>query len=71
MIRQQEVGPLIGTRTRGGLGKPSVHYPLVDGGALTASDNAVFDLREGEWIAENEGVAPHIEVRPMDGPVNS
>lgn len=61
-FRQQEVGPLIGTRTWGGLVKSSVHYPLVDGGALTAPDNAVFDPLEGRWIAENEGVPPDIEV---------
>jgi tricorn protease len=40
-----------------------VHYPLVDGGALTAPNNAVFDPVNNKWIAENEGVAPDIEVR--------
>jgi tricorn protease len=40
-----------------------VHYSLVDGGALTAPDNAVFDPINNKWIAENEGVAPDIEVR--------
>jgi tricorn protease len=42
--------------------KSSVHYALVDGGALTAPDNAVFDPVQKRWIAENEGVAPDIEV---------
>ena len=42
--------------------KSSVHYRLIDGGALTAPDNAVFDPVGGRWIAENEGVAPDIEV---------
>ena len=31
VFRQQKAGPLIGTRTWGGLVKSSVHYPLVDG----------------------------------------
>jgi len=62
VFRQQQAGPLIGTRTWGGLVKSSVHYPLVDGGALTAPDNAVFDPVGGRWIAENEGVPPDIEV---------
>jgi tricorn protease len=62
VFRQQKAGPLIGTRTWGGLVKSSVHYALVDGGALTAPDNAVFDPIKGEWIAENEGVPPDIEV---------
>jgi len=61
-FRQQEVGPLIGTRTWGGLVKSSVHYPLLDGGYLTAPDNAVFDPINNVFIAENEGVPPDIEV---------
>ncbi len=63
VFRQQKAGPLIGARTWGGLVKSSVHYALVDGGALTAPDNAVFDPINGKWVAENEGVAPDIEVR--------
>ena len=63
VFRQQKIGPLIGKRTWGGLVKSSVHYALVDGGGLTAPDNAVFDPINKKWIAENEGVAPDIEVR--------
>jgi tricorn protease len=63
VFKQQKTGPLIGARTWGGLVKSSVHYSLVDGGALTAPDNAVFDPFNNKWIAENEGVAPDIEVR--------
>jgi tricorn protease len=61
VFRHQKVGPLIGTRTWGGLVKSSVHYAMIDGGSLTAPDNAVFDPVENKWIAENEGVAPDIE----------
>ena len=61
-FRQQQAGPLIGARTWGGLVKSSVHYALVDGGAVTAPDNAVFDPINNRWIAENEGVPPDIEV---------
>ncbi len=63
VFRQQKVGPLIGTRTWGGLIKSSVHYSLVDGGALTAPDNAVFDPINNKWVGENEGIAPDIKVR--------
>lgn len=62
-FRQQKVGPLIGTTTWGGLVKSSVHYLMVDGGFITAPDNAVFDPINNEWIAENKGVPPDIEVR--------
>ncbi|NER18859.1 S41 family peptidase [Spongiivirga citrea] len=63
VFRQQKAGPLIGSTTWGGLVKSSVHYGLVDGGALTAPDNAVFDPINNKWIAENEGVTPDIAVR--------
>jgi tricorn protease len=61
-FRQQKVGKLIGARTWGGLVKSSVHYRLVDGGALTAPDNAVFDPLNNKWVGENIGIAPDIEV---------
>jgi tricorn protease len=50
-------------RTWGGLVKSSVHYPLVDGGVLTAPDNSIFDPAANKWVSENEGVAPDSEVR--------
>ncbi|WP_420935082.1 S41 family peptidase [Alteromonas sp. A081] len=61
-FRQQKVGKLIGARTWGGLVKSSVHYNLVDGGGLTAPDNAVFDPINNEWVGENKGIAPDIPV---------
>lgn len=63
VFRQQKAGKLIGARTWGGLVKSSVHYGLVDGGALTAPDNAVFDPVKNEYIGENVGIAPDIPVR--------
>lgn len=63
VFRQQKAGLLIGATTWGGLVKSSVHYSLVDGGALTAPDNAVFDPINNVYVAENEGVAPDIAVR--------
>ena len=63
VFRQQNAGKLIGMTTWGGLVKSSTHYRLIDGGSLTAPDNAVFDPNKNEWIAENKGVAPDIKVR--------
>ena len=62
VFRQQKAGPLVGARTWGGLVKSSVHYPLIDGGALTAPDNAIFDPINGEWVGENVGIPPDVEV---------
>lgn len=61
VFRQQKVGPLIGTRTWGGLVKATVHYPFIDGGAMTAPDNGIFDPVQNKWIGENTGIAPDIE----------
>jgi tricorn protease len=63
VFRNQNAGPLIGKRTWGGLVKSSVHYPFIDGGAMTSPDNAVFDPIRNEWIGENIGIGPDIEVR--------
>jgi len=63
VFRRLNAGPLIGTRTWGGLVASSVHYTMVDGGYLTAPVNAVFDPLKNEWVAENKGIGPDIEVR--------
>lgn len=63
VFRQQKAGLLIGKTTWGGLVKSSTHYRMIDGGSLTSPDNAIFDPSNNEWIAENKGVAPDIEVR--------
>jgi tricorn protease len=63
-FRQLKVGPIIGTRTWGGLVAASAPYALVDGGTITAPSSAVFTLN-GEWPAEGEGIPPDIDV-PLD-----
>jgi tricorn protease len=60
-FRQLGIGPLIGTRTWGGLVASCVHYALLDGGAITSPCGAVYD-ENSEWVAENVGVPPDIEI---------
>lgn len=55
------LGPLIGTRTWGGLIGLSFTPSLVDGGSISAPSFRFLDT-EGNWAVENEGVAPDIEV---------
>ena len=62
VFRHQNAGLLIGTTTWGGLVKSSVHYRFIDGGTMTAPDNAIFDPVKHEWIAENKGIPPDIHV---------
>src|SRR5205807_5308205 len=63
-FHQRKIGPLVGTRTWGGLvgtlGTPST----IDGGGITAPSLAFYNL-EGKWDVENVGVAPDIEVENM------
>ena len=62
MFRARNIGPLVGTRTWGGLVGIWDVPPLIDGGAITAPRGGFYDLN-GEWRVENEGVAPDIEVQ--------
>lgn len=60
-FRKMKVGPLVGTRTWGGLVASIPGPTLMDGGRYTAPDAAVYGL-DGKWEVENEGVAPDLEV---------
>lgn len=57
----EKIGPLIGTRTWGGLVGTIGVPATVDGGGITAPDLAFYDL-QGKWAVENEGISPDIEV---------
>jgi tricorn protease len=61
MFKQDKVGPLVGTRTWGGLVGIWNYPPLMDGGFVTAPRGAIYGLH-GEWEVENHGIAPDIEV---------
>jgi len=60
-FQQFNMGPVIGTRTWGGLVGVSMFISLIDGGGLTAPDYRIY-LEDGSWIVENEGVTPDIIV---------
>ena len=56
------IGPIIGMRTWGGLVGISHNLPLVDGGSVTMPDFGMWDPAVGQWVVENHGVDPDIEV---------
>ncbi|KUO56979.1 MAG: peptidase S41 [Sphingomonadales bacterium BRH_c42] len=60
-FRQSGLGPLIGTRTWGGLIGISANPDLIDGGFLTVPFFRFYDA-SGRYSVENEGVAPDIRV---------
>ncbi len=66
-FKKRGLGPVIGTRSWGGLVGVSTPIPLIDGGSLTAPDYRIYDV-DGTWIVENEGVQPDlvVDLHPAD-----
>lgn len=60
-FKRAGIGPLVGTRTWGGLIGIGGYPPLIDGGTVTAPHWAIFGT-QGQWEVENIGIAPDIEV---------
>ena len=66
-FREAGLGPLIGTRTWGGL-VGMLGFPiLMDGGYVTAPNLAIW--AEDGWVVENIGVPPDIEVEQLPAKV--
>jgi tricorn protease len=66
-FKREKIGPLVGTRTWGGLIGISRSIPMIDGGSVTAPEVAFWSTDNGgEWIVENKGVDPdyRVEDRP-------
>ncbi len=56
-----KLGPVIGTRTWGGVRGIRGYIPLLDGGYITRSEFAIYG-DNSQWIVENHGVEPDIVV---------
>jgi len=66
-FRKRKMGPIVGTRTWGGLVGVSMWLSMVDGGGLSAPDYRIYD-HDGNWIVENEGVTPDhiVDLHPAE-----
>ena len=60
-FREAGLGPLVGTRTWGGLIGITGAPPLIDGGGVTVPTFRMYGT-DGEWFAEGHGVEPDIRV---------
>jgi tricorn protease len=60
-FRKEKLGPLVGTRTWGGLIGLSGNATFVDGGSVDVPTFRIYD-RDGKWVVENVGVSPDVEV---------
>jgi tricorn protease len=61
LFREAKLGPVVGTRTWGGLIGMTGAPPLIDGGSVTVPTFAIYDTT-GKWIIEGHGVDPDISV---------
>ncbi|HYC62824.1 MAG TPA: PDZ domain-containing protein [Thermoanaerobaculia bacterium] len=63
-FRKFALGPIVGKRTWGGLMGIGGELPMIDNGRVTVPFVSAWDVVDGksEWIVENRGVAPDIEV---------
>ena len=61
LFKQNDLGPLIGTRTWGGLVGISGVPSLIDGGSVTVPNFGFYET-DGTWGIEGHGVDPDIEV---------
>ena len=67
-FRKYGLGPLIGERTWGGVRGIRGYWPLADGGYVTIPEDSLYGLHS-EWVIENHGVEPDIEVDNLPGDV--
>ena len=69
-FKKYNLGPLIGTRTWGGVRGIRGYWNLLDNGFITIPEFSIFGLNS-EWVIENHGVEPDIEVDDLPGDVMS
>ncbi|NVJ89615.1 MAG: PDZ domain-containing protein [Flavobacteriaceae bacterium] len=61
MFKEKKLGPLVGTKTWGGLVGTWDTPRFIDGGRMVAPRGGFFD-EDGNWAVEGVGVSPDIEV---------
>jgi tricorn protease len=60
-FKELNIGPLIGTRTWGGLVGIGGNPVFIDGGSIDVPQSGIVGTN-GEWVVEGVGVSPDIEV---------
>ncbi|HEY4115677.1 MAG TPA: S41 family peptidase [Rhizomicrobium sp.] len=65
-FRKYGLGPLIGTRTWGGVRGIRGYWSFLDGGYITVPEDSLYG-RQSEWVIENHGVDPDIVVTTDPG----
>jgi tricorn protease len=63
-FKQYKLGPVVGTRTWGGVRGIRGNMPLLDGGYITRPEFTMYGL-DSHWTIENRGVEPDITVENL------
>ena len=61
LFQRYKLGPVIGTRSWGGVRGIRGYWPMMDGGYVTIPEDALYGL-DGRWIVENHGIDPDVEI---------
>ncbi len=61
MFSKMKIGPLVGTKTWGGLVGTWDTPPFVDGGTMIAPRGGFYDV-DGKWAVEGVGISPDIAI---------
>ncbi|HEX7639489.1 MAG TPA: S41 family peptidase, partial [Burkholderiaceae bacterium] len=61
LFRAYRLGPLVGTRSWGGVRGIRGYWLMMDGGYITIPEDAMYGL-DSRWTVENHGVQPDVEV---------
>ena len=61
-FKKHDLGPLIGTRSWGGVVGITGSLPFIDGASLRIPQFASYSAEESDWIIEGHGVEPDIHV---------
>jgi tricorn protease len=67
LFKRYGLGPLVGTRTWGGVRGIRGYWPMMDGGYVTIPEESIYGL-DSRWAVENHGVDPDVEIenQPAD-----
>ncbi len=61
VFKSEKVGPIVGTKTAGGLIGPATSHKLIDGGGITVPGGRIYG-KDGKWFPESWGVEPDIKI---------
>lgn len=70
MFKQAHLGPVIGSRSWGGVRGLDGTFRLMDGGKQAVSDFGMYGMHS-QWVVENIGVEPDIKVHDEPGAWNN